>query len=320
MDAEKIYKLHDLLRGRRTALAMATMIDHLQCSERTVKRIIKFMRENLDAPIVHDREYHGYRYNKESYELPGLWFSAEEILALLSLQKLLAELGPGLLDKQLAPLKPRIEKLLTSKHLNASEIHRIRLLPTAARVSDNALFQIITGALIQRQRLDILYHARGRDIEAPRTISPQRLAYYRDNWYLDAWCHQRKALRSFALDRIRHAHTTDAPADNIPEHQLDAHYAAGYGIFAGAALHVAILRFTSERARWIADERWHPQQQTKWLDDGSYELQIPYSDSRELIMDILRHVPEVEVIAPEALRQEIVARLQAGLLKQGGHC
>lgn len=84
---------------------------------------------------------------------------------------------------------------------------------------------------------------------------------------------------------------TEIPADNIPEHQLDAHYATGYGIFAGAALRTAILRFTPERARWIADERWHPQQQTKWLDDGSYELQIPYSDSRELIMDILHHAP-----------------------------
>jgi predicted DNA-binding transcriptional regulator YafY len=150
-----------------------------------------------------------------------------------------------------------------------------------------------------------------------RIVSPQRLAHYRDNWYLDAWCHSRQALRSFAVDRIRRVKVLDTPADNIPEIQLDAHFADGYGIFAGAAKHTAILRFTPQRARWVADERWHPQQQGRFLDDGAYELQIPYADSRELVMDILRHVPEVEVVAPEELRQEIRARLIAALERPG---
>lgn len=103
------------------------------------------------------------------------------------------------------------------------------------------------------------------------------------------------------------------PADNIPDTQLDAHFAEGYGIFAGKVEHTAILRFTLERARWVADERWHPQQQGRFLDDGAYELQVPYADPRELVMDILRHMPEVEVIAPEELRQEVYLRLKAAL-------
>ncbi|MDP3678776.1 MAG: WYL domain-containing protein, partial [Methylotenera sp.] len=263
------------------------------------------MRNNLGAPIEYDREYRGYRYSKESYELPGLWFSVEELLALVSLQKLLAELGPGLLDQQLAPLKPRIEKLLVSKHLSSNAMQRIRLLPIAARIPDGALFQKVAGAVLNQLRLEIQYHARGSNTEAMRMVSPQRLAHYRDNWYLDAWCHQRNALRSFALDRIRHAKVLDATAQIVTEETLDAHYAAGYGIFAGAAQHLAILRFTPARARWVADERWHPQQQGEWLADGAFQLQIPYADHRELMMDIMRHLPEVEVIAPNELKQEM---------------
>lgn len=317
MDARKIYQLHELLRGRRTALAMESMVEHLQCSERTVKRVMEFMRDYLHAPITYDRENGGYRYTSAGYELPGLWFSAEELLALLSLHKLLAELGPGLLDQQLAPLKSRIEQLLVSEHLGAGEIGRIRLLPLAARRPDGTTFQTIAGALLQRRQLDIVYHARGDNTESERVVSPQRLVHYRGNWHLDAWCHVRESLRNFALDRIRAARVLDTPAADIPDSQLDAHFADGYGIFAGEARHTAVLRFTPERARWVADEIWHPRQQGKWLETGEYELRIPYADPRELIMDILRHAPEVEVIAPATLRQHVMEHLRAALQKHG---
>lgn len=313
MDAEKIYRLHELMRGRRTVLTMADMAEHLQCSERTVKRAIRDMRDFLHAPIAFDREFGGYRYSNERYELPGLWFSAEEMLALLSLQQRLAELGPGLLDRQLAPLKTRIEQLLEAKHLGAGETTRIRLLSLAARQPDSAMFQVIAGALLQRKRLEIHYHARGDDNESERIVSPQRLVHYRDNWHLDVWCHAREALRNFALDRIMEARVLDTPAVDIADTQLDTYFADGYGIFAGEARHTAILRFTPQRARWVADETWHPRQQGRWLETGEYELRIPYVDPRELVMDILRHVPEVEVIAPEELRQDLRKRLEDAL-------
>lgn len=317
MDARKIYQLHGLLRGHRTAVPLTLIMESLECSRATAGRVIREMRDYLQAPIDYDRECNGYRYGDERFELPGLWFSGEEILALLTMQKLLAQVGPGLLDKQLAPLRQRIEKLLESEQLGGGEIHRIRILPIAARIPDSAMFQIIAGALLQRRQMEIGYHARGNDAEAVRIVSPQRLVHYRDNWYLDAWCHSRRALRSFAVDRIRHVNVLDTPADNIPDNRLDAHFADGYGIFAGEAKHTAILRFTSERARWIAEECWHPQQQGRFLDNGIYELQIPYADSRELVMDILRHVPEVEVVAPDELRQEVRVRLNAALKKLG---
>lgn len=309
----KIYQLHGLLRGRRTVAPLSLIMEHLECSRATAGRVIREMRDYLQAPLDYDREYKGYRYGDERFELPGLWFSGEEILALLTMQKLLAQVGPGLLDTQLAPFRQRIEKMLESEHLGGGEVHRIRILPIAARISDDAMFQAVAGALLQRRQMEIGYHARGSDAEALRIVSPQRLARYRDNWYLDAWCHNREALRSFAVDRIRHVNVLDTPADNIPDTQLDAHFADGYGIFAGKAEHTAILRFTPERARWVADEYWHPQQQRRFFDNGAYELHIPYADPRELIMDILRYVPEVEVVAPEELRQEVCTRLEAAL-------
>jgi predicted DNA-binding transcriptional regulator YafY len=76
-----------------------------------------------------------------------------------------------------------------------------------------------------------------------------------------------------------------------------------------------VLLFSPERARWVADEQWHPQQQGTLLPDGSYELHIPYADSKELVMDILKHGAGVEVLEPATLRQEAINRLQAAMEK-----
>ena len=102
-------------------------------------------------------------------------------------------------------------------------------------------------------------------------------------------------------------------AKEIAERALDRHFAGAYGIFAGEPKFTAVLRFTPQRARWVAEEEWHPRQEGKMLDDGCYELRVPYADPRELIGDILRHGPEVVVIGPPALREEVARRLEATL-------
>jgi len=65
----------------------------------------------------------------------------------------------------------------------------------------------------------------------------------------------------------------------------------------------------------VADERWHPEQAGQFLTDGAYELRIPYRDPRELVMDILRHGPEAEVLAPESLRAAVRQQLERALAR-----
>ena len=166
-------------------------------------------------------------------------------------------------------------------------------------------FQAAAQALLERRRLAITYYTRARDEETQRVVSPQRLVHYRENWYLDAWCHLREDIRSFAVDAIRAAQIVEQPAREVPAHDLDEVLGSGYGIFSGRATQTARLRFTPQRARWVAAEQWHPHQRVEFEADGSYLLEIPYSDDRELVMDILKHGPEVEVLDPPKLRERV---------------
>jgi predicted DNA-binding transcriptional regulator YafY len=174
-------------------------------------------------------------------------------------------------------------------------------------------FETVGSALLRRKRLIITYHARGTDEVTEREVSPQRLVFYRENWYLDAWCHMRRSLRNFSLDAIQKAEILEKPTRDVSEKTTDEVLGAGYGIFAGSKVQSAKLRFTPERARWVAHEQWHPRQKGTVEEDGSYLLEIPYADDRELVMDILKYGPDVEVIGSVSLRKRVMDLLmQAG--------
>ncbi|MSQ67738.1 MAG: YafY family transcriptional regulator [Gammaproteobacteria bacterium] len=313
---DRIFNLHKLLVRARVPRSRAHLEAALEISRATLTRTIRDMRNFLGAPIEFDRVRNGYFYQTQTgggrYELPGLWFNAEETMALLACQKLLSNLQPGLLDQEIEPIRARLEKQLAARQGGRGQlINRVRILDMSRRPPAAAVFGPLSTALTQRLQLRFGYDGRGAGTASERLVSPQRLVHYRDNWYLDAWDHDREALRSFAVERIRAAHAQSTPAHNIPDAELDAQLAAGYGIFSGPVAAWAVLRFTAVRARWVADEQWHPAQTHRWLEDGRYELSVPYSDARELLSDILKHGPDCEVIAPAELRAAAAAQLRA---------
>ncbi len=309
---DRIYQLHHLLAAARRPVSRRRIEEELECSGRTVKRILQAMRDYLGAPIGYDRERNGYFYDRAQgeFELPGLWFNASELQALLLMQQLLHQVEPGLIDAQLEPIRQRIGRLLDQQHLSGGGLRdRIRLLSMAYR-SPGEYFLALAEALAGRRTLFIRYHARGAGKASERYVSPQRLNRYRDNWYLEAWCHLRQDLRLFAIERIELLGDSPEPYREVSRRELDEAFDSSYGIFRGPFRHLAVLAFTSERARWIAQEQWHPDQESRWRDDGRFELRIPFSDPTELILDILRYGPDVEVLAPDFLRGEVANRLR----------
>lgn len=310
---QRIYRLHRLLSVRKYPVSLAAICDDLECSRASVNRIFQEMRLYFDAPIQYDRARNGYFYARTDrpYELPGLWFSPAELFALLSAQHLLSNVQPGFLDRQLAPLRDQISRLLNQGSTPSDQLNRrIRILAIASRKTNPKWFDCVADAVLQRKRLAITYYSRGSDEVSDREVSPQRLTHYRDNWYLDAWCHQKKSLRIFAFECIRQATALKKPARNVSEAYLNRQLASGYGIFAGTPRHIAVLLFNAKRARWVAEEEWHPQQQSRWREDGRYELSVPYADPRELVMDILKCGADVEVVGPCELREGVKTLLE----------
>ena len=76
------------------------------------------------------------------------------------------------------------------------------------------------------------------------------------------------------------ARDTGDTAVDLDDQRLDRHFSGTYGIFSGIPGNTAVLLFSPERARWVAEERWHRDQQARFHADGGYELRIPYDDPR----------------------------------------
>ncbi len=313
---ERIFKIEQLIAARKM-VSFDTLLKELEVSRATLKRDLEYLRSRMKTPITYDREANGYHFGRKRgeagrVEFPGLWFNASEAAALLTMQHLLENIQPGLLKRHIEPLEERLKSLLASADHSFAEIkRRVRILHVGRRAPQPKFFEVAASALLNRRQLHIAFHSRATGATTERAVSPQRLACYRENWYLDAWCHLRRDLRSFAVDGIRKAEVLDQPAKEIADRVLDEVLGESYGIFSGRARAWAKLRFTPARARWIAAEEWHPKQRASFEPDGSYVLEFPYSDDRELIGDILRHGPEVEVLAPKELRARCRDRLEA---------
>lgn len=321
---DRLHHIATLLRSRRST-TLSFLGEETGASRATLMRDLAWLRDELGHPIRWDRDSQTYRWASEGHgsdapsEVAGLWFKPSEVLALLTLQHLIAEVQPSdLLHRHIHPLETRLQSILKKEGLTnaVSQLGtRVRILGLAQRPVHPLCFETVGMALIERKRLRISYKARGTGASTMRMVSPQRLVYYRSNWLLDAWCHEKDELRSFSLDNISQPKIEDAPAIDVPEDELDQTLGNGYGIFSGKEVQWATLRFTPERARWVAAEQWHPAQKGEWDTEGHWLLQIPYSDDRELVMDILRHTPEVEVLAPAALRERVLEMMREGVAR-----
>jgi len=204
---DRIYELHTLLYSRRYPIAMRELEERMECSRPTVKRIIRKLRDEQGAPVRFDRKLNGYildRADGDQVELPGLWFSLAELQSLLTVHDLLSRMQPGLLRRELSLFRQRIESILRNKNVATGEVsRRFRFHSVGARACLPENFHTVASATLQRRKIDLHYHNRAEDYLTRRVVSPQRLIYYRDNWYLDTWCHRSEDFRTLALDRIR---------------------------------------------------------------------------------------------------------------------
>ncbi len=328
---ERFYRI-ELLIKRQSGVSFEQLLEELEVSPATLKRDLQYLRDRMDAPIVYARDENVYRFAHDAavaanggaspragagraHELPGVWFSEKELHALLTMHQLIAGLDDGgVLGRHLQPLLDKLHGMLGASGEEAQALmRRVRIVNPAKRAVASRWFEEAVSAVLSRRRLTISYYTRSKRSESERVLSPQRLLHYRNTWYLDAWCHASEGLRRFALDAVRAAKVLDEPARELPMSEVEAALDQGYGIFGGARLRHATLHFSAEAAQWVAQEEWHPQQQLKPQADGSLRMRIPYSDHTELVMDVLRHGPNVRVVSPPELVEQVREQLQETL-------
>ena len=313
--AARLRDIVAILEARRHPVPREVFLNELGISLATFKRDMDVLKDQFQAPIVwlpgeagRERGYvlHDKGWSSGKLGLPRAWFTSSEIYALLMIDTLASHIAPGLLTEHLQPLITRITLALSAADDTPEDIRsRVQILASSTKRREATHFENVAKATVRRNRLEILYFTKSRNERSTRIVSPQRLIHYKENWYLVAWCHKVEAPRLFALDSVEDARVLKEAAFEADKAVIDAMVGKDFGIYSGGDRKWAKLRFSALQARWVEAEVWHPEQKASHLDDGSLVLEVPYSDPRELLLDVLKLGPEAEVLEPPELREEV---------------
>ena len=316
---EKAITLQRELLKNRHGCSLQYIIEKFEhCNRSTVYRTKELAEMLFGVDIIKDKKTKNFRldlHDGDLTELPGLWFKKSELEALICLQQAMSGLQNGYMEELLVPFRERFKPILKAQGVDTDAWdQRFRILSIFTREVTTSTFETIADAVLHGFRVQVQYRKLGQKESDERIISPQTLVRYRDNWYIDSWCHLREDLRTFSLNRICFAKKLKEKVTVIPRDQLDSHHTASYGIFSGPAHNIAEILFTGTAAYEVSQERWHPNQTGTWDDiQQAYLLKIPYGTTTELLMDILRWGDQAEIIAPAKLRDEIagiIGRMQ----------
>lgn len=305
MLTERVHWLHQMLK--QGELSSAAYKVRWGYARSTFQRDLDYFRDRLHAPVEYQERQNRWRYTDTGFELPGFWLSDAEIDGLLVMDALLSMQGSHLLSRALDSIRQRLAEFrgITGKELDNLK-QRVRHYRTGQRGDVSNTLPMVAHATLARRQISIDYDARNSSqTTKDRTLSPQRLSHYRNNWYLTAWCHLRGDLRNFSLDAMRAVRVLDAPAEEIAVEAVDAVMSPAFGIISATEVQIAHLRVSQAQSRWVADEHWHVDQQFECSSDGSLLLKVPFSHPHEIAMEVLRHGGEVEVISPLSLRQRV---------------
>jgi predicted DNA-binding transcriptional regulator YafY len=288
-----------------------SLAEQFEISTKTAQRDVDFMRDRLKCPMEYDSSQKGYYYPDDTYSLPMVYLSSEELSALLIARKMLKDISNGCIGGEISAIVNKITNVL-SRHMNDGK-----------DVDDNFSFQLIEyspipeeilkvvlDACLKRRRLHFSYASPARGETSQRTVDPYHLLNYMGTWHLVGYCHMRGMIRDFVLGRMTGPEVLDEDFEKPSDFDIKHYFHSSFGIYKGNSKTEVTLRFSPEKAKWIKDQVWHGSQKAKFNKNGSLELSFPVADFSEIKMEILKHGDQVEVIKPKALRDLVKTEAQ----------
>jgi proteasome accessory factor B len=171
-----------------------------------------------------------------------------------------------------------------------------------ARVAEP--LKLIRDALLYQYRLTLSYISPGKWQTIEYRVDPYTLIFYKGGLYLLGYAHNRKALRTFAVERISRVRVEKERFEMPKEFQPEKHLKSAFGIVEENAMEVAV-RFSPEIAHAVRDRLWHPTQKLKHESDGSAVISFTAGGKMEIISWVLSYGRHAELLEPADLREEV---------------
>lgn len=305
---ERMLLIHQAIQGGQFPNS-PRLAAELEVSTKSIHRDVEFMRDRLQLPIEFDRRHNGYRYTQQVAAFPTLQISEGELLALLVAEKALQQYRGTSFEKPLlSALRKLASTLPDTVSLNLAEWDQTISFRTSAEpILNLETFDALARATTRRQQLELTYRKPGQRQTEIRIVDPYHLANINGEWFLFAYCHLRRDLRTFAPARILSVRPTGRTFTRPRRFSLDQRLHDSFGVVTGHGQHRVVIRFHEGVADFIREKRWHPSQRLRALPGGGVELRLQLSSLAEVQRWILSWGGHAVPVAPTALVQWVKA-------------
>jgi predicted DNA-binding transcriptional regulator YafY len=303
-----LWTLGQLRAGR--ALKATDLAARFEVGVRTAYRDFDFLRDEMRAPLEYDRARGSWSLTEPTAPLPPILLSEGELVALYFAEKVLAQYRGTPYEEDLTSAFRKLQALLPEEVVVRPEriLSFLEIDPGPLPRADPAVFRDVLAGLTRHKRLEVRYASASSGRTLDRTVDPYRILSVGGTWYLVAWDARRRAVRDFALHRIRKVTLTDEPFQVTEGFKLDRYRADAFRIEKGGRpLNVAV-RFSPRQARWIRERTWHRSARIQDRLDGGCILRLRVPLTSELTRWVLQYGPDAEVLAPKALRKDVARR------------
>ncbi len=280
----------------------------IEVNAKTIHRDLEFMRDRLNLPLEFDFTRKGYFYTSEVSGFPTMQITEGEIFALVVAEKALQQYRGTSFEKPLLSAIKKMEQALPDTiSLNLADIERTISFRTRAEpILNLEIFDTLAKAVAQRQQLELHYRKPGHAAEK-RLVDAYHLANINGEWYLFAYDHARKDLRTFVPARIQSVKPTGKNFERAQNFSLEKRLRNSFGVHAGAGEFEVVIRFNARAADYIREKKWHPSQALRELKNGGAELKMKLSSLAEVQRWVLSWGGDAEVLKPKELVESVHA-------------
>jgi predicted DNA-binding transcriptional regulator YafY len=304
---ERMLRIHQALEAGKFPNA-TTLAKELEVTTKTIQRDLEFMRDRLNLPVEFERVRNGYYYGSQVSAFPSMQITEGELFALVVAEKALQQYRGTSFEKPLlSALKKMAEKLPDNIAFNFTEVEQTISFRTRAEpILDLKIFDVLAKAVSARQQLELNYRKPGQKAEA-RIVDPYHLANINGEWYLFAYDHARKDLRTFAPARIESVKQTGKTFERSQKFSLEKRLRDSFGVHSGAGKFEVVIRFAPRAADFIREKKWHPSQTLRELKGRGLELKMKLSSLAEVERWVLSWGGEAKVLKPRELAESVRA-------------
>jgi predicted DNA-binding transcriptional regulator YafY len=283
-------------------------------SHPSIQRALTWLRDHCDSPVEFDRAAGRWVLRDPHFTLPLTDPDPQDLSAVLFAEALLAPLADEEITARLRRLAEQMDAEMRDRGRTPSEGTRpgtlVATLTTGSR-TDPSILSVLFGA-VGKQVVQIRYASPWSSAGGSRLhdVEPWQLRLHDGNMYLRAYSRTHKEVRSFRVAQIEGAEVIEGllPRESVPTpDKIWGDHDPAFGIDEDRP-GVAVLRIRAPVARWVHHNVWDAGQQDVWIEEGELlERRVAYRSCRELARRLLSLGDALESIAPDELREVVLA-------------